>query len=97
MDHRLSSQYSSCSFCLRDGFSSSHGAAIKKITNKVILLYDGDSAGVNAALRAGWVLLKSDLIPSVVQPPENLDPDDWVTKNGKDELMSYVSNPMTYV
>ena len=78
-------------------FSSSHGAAIKKITNKVILLYDGDSAGVNAALRAGWVLLKSDLIPSVVQPPENLDPDDWVTKNGKDELMSYVNDPMTYV
>ena len=78
-------------------FSSSHGAAIKKITNKVILLYDGDSAGVNAALRAGWVLLKSDLIPSVVQPPENLDPDDWVTKNGKDELMSHVNDPMTYV
>ena len=78
-------------------FTSSHCAAIKKITNKVILLYDSDSAGVNAAIRAGWVLLKSDLIPSVVQPPENLDPDDWVTKNGKDELMSYVNNPMTYV
>ena len=53
-------------------FSSSHGAAIKKITNKVILLYDGDSAGVNAAIRAGWVLLKSDLIPSVVQPQKIL-------------------------
>ena len=41
--------------------------------------------------------IETDLIPSVVQPPENLDPDDWVTKNGKDELMSYVNNPMTYV
>ncbi len=78
-------------------FSSSHAAAIKKLANKVILLYDGDSAGVNAALRAGWVLLKSDLIPSVVQPPENLDPDDWVTENGQDEVMSQINNPTTYI
>ena len=78
-------------------FSPMHAAAIKKITNKVILLYDGDNAGINAAVRAGWVLLKSGLIPLVIMPPDALDPDDWITKVGENEIVSQIDNPMTYI
>jgi len=78
-------------------FSPMHAAAIKKITNKVILLYDGDNAGINAAVRAGWVLLKSGLIPLVIMPPDALDPDDWITKVGVNEIVSQIDKPMTYI
>ncbi|MFL2983326.1 MAG: DNA primase [Candidatus Neomarinimicrobiota bacterium] len=78
-------------------FSLRHAASISKITQKVILLYDGDKAGGNAAIRAGWVLLKYGLIPSVVRPPDNLDPDDWITNVGKSKILSLIKYPKDYI
>ena len=78
-------------------FTLRHAASISKITQKVILLYDGDKAGGNAVIRAGWVLLKYGLIPSVVRPPLNLDPDDWITSVGKSEILSFIESPKDYI
>ena len=78
-------------------FTLRHAISISKITQKVILLYDGDKAGGNAVIRAGWVLLKYGLIPSVVRPPLNLDPDDWITSAGKSEILSLIESPKDYI
>ena len=78
-------------------FTSKHANSISKVTNRVILLYDGDEAGGNAAIRAGWVLLRSGLIPSVVRPPKGLDPDDWIDRSGKSEILSEIQSPMDYI
>ena len=78
-------------------FTSKHANSISKVTNRVILLYDGDEAGGNAAIRAGWVLLKSGLIPSIVRPPKGLDPDDWIDRSGKSEILSEIQSPMDYI
>ena len=68
-------------------FTVSHTMALSRITTKVVLLYDGDEAGGNAAIKAGWVLLKAGLEPSIVRPPEGQDPDDWVGDVGKKVLI----------
>ena len=78
-------------------FTSRHANSISKVTNRVILLYDGDDAGGNAAIRAGWVLLRSGLIPSIVRPPNGLDPDDWIDRSGKSEVMSEIESPKDYI
>ena len=78
-------------------FTSKHAIAISRLTKKIILLYDGDKAGGNAVIRAGWILLKSGLIPSVVRPPNGLDPDDWISKNGKNSVMDSINNSIDFM
>ena len=78
-------------------FTSKHASSISKITKKVILLYDGDDAGGNAAIRAGLVLLKSGMVPTIVRPPDGLDPDDWIDQASKEEVLSAIQSPKEYI
>ena len=59
-----------------------HVQQIKKFTNRVYLTYDGDQAGTDATIRAGYLLYQGSVEPLVVQVPKGLDPDDWIRKNG---------------
>ena len=78
-------------------FTSKHASSISKITKKVVLLYDGDDAGGNAAIRAGWVLLKSGMVPTIVRPPNGLDPDDWIDQSSKAKVLSAIQSPKEYI
>ena len=78
-------------------FTLKHASSLSRITQKVILLYDGDEAGGTATERAGWVLLRSGLIPSVVRPPKGTDPDDWVSNVGSKAVMSNIKEPLDYI
>ena len=78
-------------------FTSKHASSISKITKKVVLLYDGDDAGGGAAIRAGWVLLKSGMVPSIVRPPNGLDPDDWIDQSSKVKVLSAIQSPKEYI
>jgi DNA primase len=78
-------------------FTLKHASSLSRITQKVILLYDGDDAGGTATERAGWVLLRSGLIPSVVRPPKGTDPDDWVSNVGSEAVMSTIKEPLDYI
>ena len=59
-----------------------HAAQIRKFASKVYLAYDGDEAGINATLRAGYILLQNGVEPLVIVVPTNQDPDDWVRNEG---------------
>lgn len=72
-------------------FSSNHKDILKKYTNKIIICYDGDSAGVNATKKV-INLIKNDFNLEIVTLPENLDPDEYLNKYGKDKLYSYLKN-----
>jgi len=63
-------------------FTEQHVIQIRRLTSKVFLAYDGDSAGTNATLRAGYALLKGGVEPKIIEIPDNLDPDEWVKKEG---------------
>ena len=78
-------------------FTLKHASSLSRITQKVILLYDGDEAGGTATERAGWVLLRSGLIPSVVRPPKGTDPDDWVSSVGSKAVMSTIKEALDYI
>ena len=42
-------------------FTNRHANHIRRLTSKVYLCYDGDSAGINASLKTGYTLLKSGI------------------------------------
>ena len=78
-------------------FTKNHVSSLNRITKKVILVYDGDDAGANAVIKAGWTLLKGDLDPMVIRPPKGLDPDDWIDKVGGENIIKALSTPESYI
>ncbi|MBT7422981.1 MAG: toprim domain-containing protein, partial [Candidatus Marinimicrobia bacterium] len=69
-------------------FTEQHVNAIRNFTSKVYLCYDGDLAGINAAKKAGYTLLKGGIDSKVIVIPDGLDPDDWILRDGKEEFES---------
>jgi len=67
-------------------FTERHALQIGKITRKVYLAYDGDEAGRKATLRAGYALLQSGVDALIIHVPSNMDPDDWIRKEGVESI-----------
>ncbi|KIL46025.1 DNA primase [Jeotgalibacillus campisalis] len=62
--------------------SAQHISLIKKLTSQVILCYDGDQAGYEAAFKAAKEISSSGLNVKVALLPNGLDPDDYIQKKG---------------
>ena len=77
--------------------TKNHAIMLSKLVNKVILLYDGDVAGGNAAIRAGFIIFQIGMEAQVVRPPNDLDPDDWIIQNRFDDIKSAIENPITFL
>lgn len=67
---------------------------IKRMAKEVILLFDGDEAGAKATMACSNELAKIDIIPKVVRLEENLDPDEYILKYGKDKFIEKINNPI---
>ncbi|MEM6769469.1 MAG: toprim domain-containing protein, partial [Bacteroidota bacterium] len=63
---------------------------VKRQTSNVTLLYDGDKAGIKAALRGVDVLLEADLNVRVVILPDGEDPDSYMQKVGTTAFTEYL-------
>jgi DNA primase len=63
---------------------------IKRFTENVTVLYDGDSAGIKASLRGVDMLLSQGLNVQVVRFPDGEDPDSYVQKIGGSEFRKYL-------
>ena len=55
---------------------------VKKYTNNLTIIYDGDAAGVKAALRGLDLALEEGLNVNLVLIPDNDDPDSYIHKKG---------------
>ncbi|MBN8790427.1 MAG: DNA primase [Terrimonas sp.] len=65
---------------------------IKKYTNNLTIIYDGDSAGIKAALRGLDLALEEGLNVQLVLIPDNEDPDSYVRKVGKEAFRQFVTD-----
>jgi DNA primase len=63
---------------------------IKKYTQNLTIIYDGDSAGVKAALRGLDMALEEGLNVQLVLIPDKEDPDSYVNKVGPDAFRAFV-------
>lgn len=64
---------------------------LKRMTRNVIMLLDGDQAGMDGAERSLPILLQGDLYPKGVFLPDGMDPDDFVKAKGADALRELLS------
>lgn len=64
---------------------------IKKFTDNVTIMYDGDSAGIHAALRGINLVLAEGLNVRIVLLPDGEDPDSFGRKHSLEEVNSYIS------
>ena len=58
----------------------------------IYITFDGDDAGKKAALRCGYILATNSLEPKIITPPDEMDPDDWISKKGKEEFDAALNN-----
>ncbi len=63
---------------------------IKRYTNNITILYDGDSAGIKASFRGIDLILKEAMNVKVVLFPDGEDPDSYSRKVSKEELEKYL-------
>lgn len=64
---------------------------IKKYTTNLTIIYDGDKAGVKAALRGLDLAIEEGLNVQLVLIPDNEDPDSYVKKVGADEFRNFIN------
>lgn len=63
---------------------------IHKFTDNITIMYDGDSAGVHAAIRGLSMILSEGMNVKVVLLPENEDPDSFSRKHTLPEVQAYI-------
>jgi DNA primase len=63
---------------------------MRRFTENVTVLFDGDSAGIKAALRGIDLILKGGLNVRIVLLPDGEDPDSYSKKMGSSELKKYL-------
>lgn len=68
---------------------------LRRFTSNVILLYDGDEAGIHAAMRGTDMLLTEGMNIKVLLLPDGDDPDSFSRKHSAEELKEYISNHQT--
>ncbi|MDP4285394.1 MAG: DNA primase [Bacteroidota bacterium] len=65
---------------------------IKKYTTNLTILYDGDAAGIKAALRGLDLALEEGLNVRLVLLPDQEDPDSYINKNGAEAFIKFISS-----
>ncbi len=68
---------------------------IRKLSPNIIVMFDGDSAGDKATKSFLELFNNSDASIKVVRLEDNLDPDEYILKNGADKMNYHLSHPMT--
>ena len=82
---------------LGTAFNNDHARTLKRFADDVILLYDSDEAGTNAALRAIPVLIKNGFRVKVTQVPDGKDPDEFIKAKGAAEFSKLLINAVHYI
>ena len=73
--------------------TTKHIKILKKITNTIILCFDGDDAGKEATIRAIPLLEQEHINTKIIRLDEK-DPDEYIIKRGKEAFLNQVNNPM---
>jgi len=82
---------------LGTAITEEHGRLIKRFTDRVILVFDGDQAGVMAAKRATSILLPAGVDVGLLCLPEGDDPDSFLRRDGADAFRALLQRPLSII
>ena len=70
---------------------------LRRYTDRVVVSYDGDKAGIQATLRAGEILIEAGLRVDVLVLTGAKDPDEYLKKYAAESFRSLLEKPLTYI
>jgi len=73
---------------LGTALTESHVTILKRLAKKVVLVFDGDQAGILAAEKAIPRFLAQDVDLRILTVPDELDPDEFIDQRGGDALLA---------
>ena len=82
---------------LGTAFTTEQAKLLGRFARRVVINYDGDSAGVKAARRAIETLLAEDFETKVLVLPDGQDPDDFLKANGAESYNNLRGNAAPYL
>lgn len=71
---------------LGTALTSSHIRLLGRYSKNMVLIFDGDKAGLSAAERSLPAFMEVGIMPKIVVLPEGQDPDDWIGENSKSDF-----------
>ena len=74
--------------------TKNHAMLLRKLSNNIILCFDGDSAGEKATNSAIEELSKLGIDIKIVRLPNNMDPDEYILKEGVSSFNDRINNPL---
>lgn len=74
-----------------------HVSLLRRYSNNVVILFDSDESGRNAAKKSLNVLLEEGLLPHVVPLPAGKDPDSFMKEEGLDKFNESIENSISWV
>ncbi|MCG8687215.1 MAG: DNA primase [Desulfobacterales bacterium] len=72
-----------------------HVRILKGYAGQMVLVFDSDDAGINAAKRSIEIFVKEGIDTRILVLPENNDPDSYVMKHGKDAFLALANEAKT--
>jgi DNA primase len=82
---------------LGTAFTDNQAKLLHRFTDRIVINYDGDSAGIKAARRAIEHLLPQDFDVKVLVLPDGKDPDDFIRENGKTKYDEARGNALPFL
>jgi len=65
---------------------------LSNYADEVIIIFDSDRGGILASIKAADTFIEAGVYPRIVLLPQNLDPDEYIIKNGIDEMLNLINN-----
>jgi DNA primase len=78
-------------------FTDTHARTLRRFTQNIFLVFDGDAAGIEAARRAITVLAPYNFDIRVLTIPDDEDPDDYVGKHGAQGFLDLLKKAQDYM
>ena len=79
---------------LGTAITKQHAMLLRRLSDNIVLCFDGDKAGEKATNSAIEELSKLGIDPKIVRLPNNMDPDEYILKNGKSSFDEIINNPL---
>ena len=77
---------------LGTALTEGHVELLRRYTRNIVLIFDGDEAGLNAQMRALPIFLSCEVSPKAVRLPSGEDPDTLVQKEGVEKFTARIKN-----
>lgn len=86
-----------CIATMGTALTKDHKIVLKNMAKNIVLCFDGDAAGEKATLSAIELLEDTGVNIKIVRLPNNMDPDEYILKEGKDSFLYQIKSALSLI